>query len=824
MSPAKKKRKLSPKKTASAPRRKGGKGPDLKIETPAPAPERKSLWAVYSLLGSLALAVAGLFSLPNYHILLTPGGILDHWLVHPSLLLVGFIGLFLLFRTFPDFSDQPEDIPLGWVYIWFSLFSGLCFFSRFYHPEEAPPYFFVDQLMVTGDIRSAMDFHQYSLIFPYGSPQPFARYLTVVLWDIFPKASGLWITRLSSTFIDIGVLWSLYVLGRGINGRRTGLIMMSFWALSMPGTIWAYSGYGASSVILACALTLLVFCQLVQKPSMANFIIWGILLAFGDYTYAPFRLWTPTLITLILLWIYSNPKERPKGGAPLLLSVGIWIFWLYLFVYTNKFLPPGPWTSLLVKPWFLGAALIVLLAAYLKSMSKIGESEGNRKIFGWATGVLVTGILMWPLMFHPLYSDYMANRSVFLLGDNSSKLLSVFKEIWPNVTYAFHVIFSTSEPDFSRYPIPGHSFFEVFPQMAMVVGLAYFLAIPSWRKNFLILMILVGTLPFILSQRPHTGRLFGAVAPLFLMGAWGLDAFWGIFTREMKNGVWRTAALLLLFGFWAWDAKTGIVLGRGWMTYRTTNDAVIGAQLEKDWKQYRVILARHDSNFFQPQFTMLCDQRDAWLLNDPNPIYLGPGEKSKDIVLYVYGGDEPTAKRVREEFPMAQWTDVPSLNGPNFLHRIFIPFDSLGEVPGKLLYVQRIPREYWRRRFYWADYPYGIARGMVWWEDSVPAFNAAFPPGIDAHVSAEADGELMVRVDGEYCFSASQTLDVIFLSIDGKNILNQRGGLPAKAKVFLKAGDHPVVYKTAFRSRYNFTDILVTPPNGDKEWNLGTAR
>src|SRR5260221_8032434 len=270
----------------------------------------------------------------------------------------------------------------------------------------------------------------------------------------------------------------------------------------------------------------------------------------------------------------------------------------------------------------------------------------------------------------------------------------------------------------------------------MVVGLAYFLARPSWRKTVVLLMAFVGMIPFVLSRGPHTGRVVGAVAPLLLLGGWGLNYFWELFNREMRGRVVQTVVFILVLGFGVCDAKWSFDLCRKWMNFRS-NDNTIGQQVDKDWKQYRVIIAQHLPNFVSEAFTVLCDQKEAYLLNDSSPIYLEPGEKGKDIVLLVYGDDHALEEKVKREFPKAQWSFIPNPNGPQFMARILIPLDSLAERPGKILYVQRVSHDYWRRRFFCKEY--GVARGLVFRDERVSSLTAPLPKELTVWDTGQAD-------------------------------------------------------------------------------------
>ena len=87
---------------------------------------------------------------------------------------------------------------------------------------------------------------------------------------------------------------------------------------------------------------------------------------------------------------------------------------------------------------------------------------------------------------------------------------------------------------------------------------------------------------------------------------------------------------------------------------------------------------------------------------------------------------------------------------PLFMNRVLIPFDSLTEDPAKLIYIQRVPRSYWRRRFYCQQY--GVARGLMWWDERVPSLNAPLPPHLANDMTVRAEGEVGVPVEGNYLF------------------------------------------------------------------------
>lgn len=799
------------------------KGKPLKpegwINSPFSTQLRK--WKGVWLLAFFAMVVAGLLSLPNYHSNLETNGFPAQLLTHPSLLFIGFAGLILLFRILPENIHEPE-LPRWQAYPWFAFLFGACAFSRFYHPEEPSAYFWYDNLIVIGDIRNIIDFGRNHLFFPFGSREPFFPYLTASLWRLFPSAPGVWIMRLSTSLMELGSSWGLYLLGRTVGGRRMGLILMSLWAFSMAMCVWTYLDMGTTSTVLACIWALVFFFRVLQKPTFTRFLYLGGALGFGAYCYAPFRPWAPTLITLLLAWILYRWSRGLKGWGPWGLALGTWVSWTFLFLYKNHFVPTGNFlVSAVTHPVFLGLLVLALGAFYVKTLFLRKTGESNEKILGWASSVFITALLMAPLLLHPLYSAHIADTSAFRDGGKATSWEMV-KTLWDHVEFFLGAMFYTTTHDVSAYPVPYHSYFECTTELGLVLGLAYFIARPSWKMAFVFLMILVGMVPFVLSYLPHTGRVVGAVAPLLLLAGWGLDHLWRLVKHCIKDLKIRWALFLLVFAFWAWDSHWSFILCRNWMAFRS-NDATINHQMDKDWRNYRVLIAQQLPGFVDEAFTVLCDQKEIWLLNDPNPIYLEAGEKGKDIVLLVHAEDKGMEERIRKEYPLAQWTDVGNPNGPHFMDRILIPFDSLQEAPGKILYIQRIPPGYWKRRFYAKEY--GLCRGMILWDERVPQLDSPIPPTLNVWETGKAEGEINLPVAGEYTFKADRSIETTVLFIDGKKIIDLRPpdgqALSGEKRIYLSLGIHQIIYEKTFLGMSNFTGVRIFSPEGGRDWVLG---
>ena len=788
-----------------------------------------SPWTAYLLLVSVTLVVAGLMGLPNYHILLEPGSLPARLFTHSWILWAGLAGLVLAFNRLQPLGEAV-NISRGTAAFWFFFFFSVCAVTRFYKPEEPPACYWGDFMVPAMDVRGILDVHDYFILFQPAAREPFFPYFTAGLWSLFPHATGVWIERLSSTLIDLTAIWWLYLLGSTLQGRRLGLILMAIWASSRPMIFMSYMQSGTTTSILGGIGALLFFFRLVQKPTLKRFIYWSLSLAFGTYCYVPFRPWPPIMITAVLVWVVLGSPERLKGAAAWILAAGLWLSWSFLFFYRNGFLHAStPWVSVAIRPWFLSAVFAVLTYAYFKNRSAARENEANRRLLGWATGSVLTALLSAPLMFHPLYTAHTSEASIFAGTGHMFQLSgAALTLLWSQISYCFGMMFTLARFGLDPYPFVGCNFFDAFSQAAMVVGAALCLARPSWAKALIVFLVLVGVLPFVLAEIHGASRISGAVAPLYLLAGWGLDSFWGLFKRETKSRTLLKVAFLGFLAFWIWDGSKSFMLCRSWMAGKD-NDVLIGEQVREDWKKYYVLIAKYPKGeqFATGSLTMLCDQTEAYLLNDPNPVYLEPGEKGKDIVLLMFGYDQALEDRVKKEFPQARWSVRPGLRPalPRSIERVLIPFDSLSESGNKLIFLRPVPHQYWTRRFYCQNY--GVARGLMWWNERVPSLDEPLPGKLTNAQSAKADGVIDLAAGGDYVFSTQPTTNVIVLSVDGKTIISLRpingSSLQGRKKIHLEPGEHQISLVVNFRSYLRFPDIKVTPPGGGEEWILGKS-
>src|SRR6185436_11419938 len=126
---------------------------------------------------------------------------------------------------------------------------------------------------------------------------------------------------------------------------------------------------------------------------------------------------------------------------------------------------------------------LLLAVSYVKT-AMVGwrKGKGYDKLFGWATGALVTAIVMAPFFLHPYYSTHTSDISVFS-KNYSHSLGEGFRNLWNNVLFVQGLMFGQVN-DVSRIPILGDSFFDFYSAACGLLALAYFVARPSCLKAY----------------------------------------------------------------------------------------------------------------------------------------------------------------------------------------------------------------------------------------------------------------------------------------------------------------------------------------------------
>ena len=756
------------------------------------------------MLGGWGLTFLALLNLRNYHLVLPP-----HFPALPipfwPALLAGFVLMVLGLRRISVDLPLPDLSP--WTArIGFVLLFVLAAAFRLFDADRAPGLLADDHFIFCQQVRGILDYGQHPFLFSYGWTEPLFNYAVAFIWWLMPHATGMTALRVTSALFDLATVGVFYLLGKEAGGRRMGLILMAMGAVS-KGLI-EISDYSQRChlVILACALTLLFLFRVFRRPVMSNFLGVAFALAFGAYTYAPFRPWVPAVVAGLMIWILSQPGSKPKSRWGWTLAAAFPAAWCALFAFQNI---PAMGHLGLARFFFEGWGGIPILAFLAFCLFKVWR-EDRGLVFQWVLAALLVALVHLPLWIDPHYTEH-TNQEVILNARHQLSPLTALKGTFENVRSAFQLLFSWDAPNYSNdphHPIQDDSFLDFYLSLFGALGLACLWVRMNWEKVTLLTFFAVGLLPFVMTPGPHAFRILACLAPLYLTAAWGADRLWRVFALAFKR-IGKPVGTVLLLGIGAWALYSTLHLTELWRQQRLIDPMsadVIKSELSND----RVYLLR-DQNYFVgfPQH-LLSDGKDVHLGLSSNPIDLAAGERGKDLAVMMYVND-PNVERLRKEFPSAVWKEMKSYQGYVEMRWMVVAFDDLSESPDQMFYIRRVPQNTWRREFF-TDY--GLARGLNLLEDRVvhwgdPAEN--LPAGWGGFFTERVTGHWTVPTPGRYLIKL-HTLNTTRVLIDGRLVVQMAPGekdIDQTAEVGLTAGPHTVEALSALAAENHMPAVLV---------------
>jgi hypothetical protein len=737
-------------------------------------------------------------------------------------IMMGTAGFFILWNALRSLPRDPVPSDLGSFQARLLLFLLIVLgvLLRMHNANEPVGLYWYDQSEEARDPRYIVDLSIHRFIFDYGSRGPLFVYLIAGIWKLFPEASSLLAIRAAVIVVDALIIWVFYLLGKEFNGKRsTGLFFAALGAVSRQMIIKGFLGTYVNCFILFVALDMLLLFRLFKKPDLKHFLTWITAVSLGNYVYLVYRPWTIAMILIVAVWVFLKKEERSAGLAAWVLLLGIGGFWIYYFLDNSDFLRQwlGHRPNL---PSSLVYAFMVLLAWNFLEVYWASRKEGKGlKLLYWAISCGLAYWLVKPFFESPALYERFQTATVFMEETHLSLQWLAIK--FSEFSWVFRFLFFGDRDEGSIGP-SGDSFFDFYAILVIFLGFFSIAARPSWKKLFLFLPAFIGVFPALAGPNAHSARILGCLAPLYLIGAVGLNHLWEVCRsgRDGKKFVRFLFVPLFVLGL-AQAAKSNIFRVDKW--YNSWNgDTLLYDQVKKDEKNFRTYVCFATPDFMPPQPVMdvLFEKSTVYIWQPSNPVFLTRGEKGKDVVLVFYKADKNLEKKLRNDFPDAVWADVIYRNEIPFMYRVLIPFDQITEDPGRVLYIVRKEPPYWQRRLY--DGYYGFARGMILSEDRVSNPRDPFLSGesglFGCVPSCSIRGVLEAGVSGTYWFNC-ETTKPVYLSIDGKKTLDIRTEGKIKARSYqlkLSAGNHSIEMKTYFKSGQDIPPVYVTPPSGAK--------
>ncbi len=764
-----------------------------------------------------ALLIAESFSAIHDFAEVMPQGLLfnfSNWF--GFLFILGFVLVFMSSRFSSVAQFQEPEIKFWQVGLILSCLGVVAAWIALSHLSDPPGFYWDDNATVIKDIRTVKELHIYGIIMPASFREPAITYWTALVWYLFPDATGLQMQRIGPVFMFLASLGMMYLLGKEIAGRKVGLIFAALGAVNkwlLTETVW---GSGLILTIFSISWSLLMIYRIFKNPSWFNFILWGLALAFGTYTYGAYRPYDFFMVLVIGIWIFVTREKWATSWIGWFLGAWVSGFWLTFFLEKNHLLFNRTGFDLFSQSGFLWVYFSLLaFAIVLVGVSFFGKKRQNEIFFKFMSGLFLAAILVYPLVTHPAYGMRVAELNAFQNGSDSGARVLAFLD---KLGRTFHELFMGNG-------FWGDSAFDFQSAWVIVLGIAIFLAKPNWKSFLLFVAIGVGLVPHVLTRDEYNGRALASVAPFLLLGALGIEEFrvWGgnLWGRKFWNRFFISFFCLFL-GWQAWDSYE--IIFQKWF-YTTGPEALVSREVVSDSPANRVYLTVCPNGSSPECQGVLDEGHPLYVYRDSNPIYIQPGEKPKDVVLIVFGGDQKLEDRLKKEFPRAQWTGInfntfhyPTAQPGDTLTRFFrvlITADQISNNPKMSIYFVPVPGNNWVRDFYIGSY--GMGHGAIEAEDMTHSLRQPFPAN-DMH-SASFSGLFQAPADGKYEFSMKDQ-NYALVWIDGHKAIDARGGhseaLESDESVWLKKGSHSIYFVSYFLVNEIIPNIEVRVP-GENE-------
>lgn len=397
-----------------------------------------------------------------------------------------------------DFIRSPEwNISLSpWMLLLVAVF-GITLFFRFYHLGATPGEMFSDQAEKLLDVNDVIT-GQTKIFFERNTGrEPFQFYLTAFIAQVFGTGISFLSLKLGTAFAGAFALPFIYLLGKEIGNRWVGLLAMFLAGIAYWPNVIARIGLRFPLYPMFAAPALYFLVRGLRRSSRNDFLLAGLMVGLGLHGYSPFRFVPIVLVIAVGIYLLHRHTRDQRTAA-------VWGLVLLAVVSFVVFLPLVRY--LLANPDMF---------AY-RALSRLGETE--RALPG-------------------------------------SPLSIFFQNLWSAM-----IMFFWDNGDIWVHSIPHRPALDIISAALFFLGsilvLARYIRYRNWVDLFLLLSVPLLMMPSILSlafpeENPSLNRTGGAIVPVFLIAAIGLEAMLrSIVARMGRQGKWAATlvAVLLLAG------------------------------------------------------------------------------------------------------------------------------------------------------------------------------------------------------------------------------------------------------------------------------------
>lgn len=375
---------------------------------------------------------------------------------------------------------------------------GITIFFRFYNLGATPGEMFSDQAEKLLDVNDVLT-GQPKIFFERNTGrEPFQFYLTALIAQVFGTGISFLSLKLGTAFAGAFALPFIYLLGKEIGNRWVGLFALFLAGIAYWPNVIARIGLRFPLYPMFAAPALYFLVRGLRRSSRNDFLLAGLMVGLGLHGYSPFRFVPIVLAIGVAVYLLHRHTREQRTSA-------MWGLVLLAFVSFVVFLPLVRF--LLANPDMF---------AY-RALSRLGETE--RALPG-------------------------------------SPLAIFFQNLWSAM-----IMFFWDNGDIWVHSVPNRPALDIISAALFFLGsilvLARYIRYRNWVDLFLLLSVPLLMMPSILSlafpeENPSLNRTGGAIVPVFLIAAIGLEAILRTIAARMgrRRGRWAATlvAVLLLAG------------------------------------------------------------------------------------------------------------------------------------------------------------------------------------------------------------------------------------------------------------------------------------
>jgi len=386
-------------------------------------------------------------------------------------------------RNFQSFFQRGLRFSVTpWSLLIFLAFI-LVFFFRFYRLNEVPMEMISDHAEKLLDVNDVLN-GNFSIFFPRNTGrEAFQMYLSAAIALVFGTGISFLTLKIGTAIMGLVTAVYMYFLGKETGNRWVGLFAFILCGVGYWPNVISRIGLRFTLYSAFTAPALYYFFKGLRRKKWSDLVLAGIFVGIGLHGYSPYRV------------------------VPVLLLIGIILYLLH-------------------------------------------RRETNRQKFA-VLGLVIVGfaalIIFLPLMRYMLDQPEMfAYRALTRAGSLERPLPGPALQIFLNNLWRASIMFFYENGTIWVHSIPMRPALDVVSAALFLIGLVVsvlrYIKQRDWRIPFLIFSVPFLMLPSILSlafpdENPCLNRTAGALVPVFLIAAFGLDALMQNIRKQASG--WR---------------------------------------------------------------------------------------------------------------------------------------------------------------------------------------------------------------------------------------------------------------------------------------------